>query len=86
MTRPGNLQAGHWLLILTIRQANYFWGLSSEKTGNDSDALDGYSVATLSPEFRQAAWLRIAYLNIKKRNWKEADYVIRQMSGELSSE
>ncbi len=56
--------------------ANYFWGLSNEKTGSDSDALDGYSVATLSPEFRQAAWLRIAYLDIRKRNWKEADYVI----------
>ena len=58
--------------------ANYFWGLSSEKTGSDSDALDGLSVATLSPEFRQAAWLRIAYLDIKKKNWKEAEYVINK--------
>ena len=56
--------------------ANYFWGLSGEKTGNYSDVLDGYSVATLSPEFRQAAWLRIAYLDIKNRKWKEAEYVI----------
>ena len=47
-----------------------------KRPASDSDALDGYSVATLSPEFRQAAWLRIAYLDIKKRNWKEADYVI----------
>jgi tetratricopeptide (TPR) repeat protein len=56
--------------------ANYFWALSSEKTGIDADALDGYSVATLSPDFRQAAWLRIAYLDIKRMNWKEAEYVI----------
>jgi tetratricopeptide (TPR) repeat protein len=57
-------------------EANYFWGLSSEKTGYDSDALDGYSVATLSTAFRQAAWLRIAYLAIKKKDWKEAENVI----------
>jgi tetratricopeptide (TPR) repeat protein len=56
--------------------ANYFWGLSSEKTGRYSDALDGYSVATLSPEFRQAAWLRISYMAIRKKNWKEAEDVI----------
>ena len=58
--------------------ANYFWGLSSEKTGSYSDALDGFSVATLSPDFRQAAWLRIAYLAIKKKEWKEAEYVINK--------
>jgi tetratricopeptide (TPR) repeat protein len=69
--------AGKALAIDTYDPAaNYFWGLSNDKTGSDSDALDGFSVATLSPEFRQAAWLRIAYLDIKKKNWKEADYVI----------
>lgn len=57
-------------------EANYFWALSSEKTGGDSDALDGFSVATLSPGFRHAAWLRIAYLDIRKKNWKDAEYVI----------
>jgi tetratricopeptide (TPR) repeat protein len=56
--------------------ANYFWALSSEKTGSNSDALDGYSVATLSPDFRQAAWLRLAYLAIKRRDWKEAEYIL----------
>jgi tetratricopeptide (TPR) repeat protein len=56
--------------------ANYFWGLSSEKLGRKSDAYDGYSVAALSPEYRQAAWLRLAYLAIRNKNWKEADYVI----------
>jgi tetratricopeptide (TPR) repeat protein len=57
-------------------EANYFWGLSSEQTGNSSDALDGYSVAALSPAFRQAAWLRIAYLAIKRKDWREAENVI----------
>jgi tetratricopeptide (TPR) repeat protein len=58
--------------------ANYFWSLSNEKTGSDADALDGFSVATLSPEFRKAAWLRIAYLNIRKKNWKEAENLINK--------
>ena len=69
--------AGKALAINTYDPAaNYFWGLSSEKTGSYSDALDGFSVAVLSPDFRQAAWLRISYLAIKKKNWKEAEYVI----------
>ncbi len=58
--------------------ANYFWGLSNEKTGSDADAIDGFSVATLSPEYRQASWLRIAYLNIRKKNWKEAENLINK--------
>jgi tetratricopeptide (TPR) repeat protein len=69
--------AGRALAVDTYDPAaNYFWGLSSEKTGKLSDALDGYSVATLSPEYRQAAWLRLAYLNIRRSNWKEAGTLI----------
>jgi len=57
-------------------EANFFWGLSNEKLGFGSDALDGYSVATLTPAFRHAAWLRIAYLAMQRKDWKEAEYVI----------
>ncbi len=57
-------------------EANYFWALSNEQAGNTADALDGFSVATLSPEFRRAAWLRIAYLAIKRKDWKGAGSVI----------
>ena len=58
--------------------ANYFMALASEKAGNDQDALDGFSVATLSPGYRHAAWLRIAYLAMKRKDWKEAEYVINK--------
>jgi len=69
--------AGQALAVNTYYpEANYFWGLSSEQTGHEADALDGYSVATLSPAFRQAAWLRIAYLAIKRKDWREAENVI----------
>jgi tetratricopeptide (TPR) repeat protein len=74
--------AGKGLTVDTYDAAsNYFWGLASEKTGKTSDAFDGYSVATLSPEYRHAAWLRLSYLNIKRSNWKEAGYLIDKCLG-----
>jgi tetratricopeptide (TPR) repeat protein len=69
--------AGRALAVNTYDPAaNYFWGLSSGKTGYDADALDGFSVATLSPAYRNAAWLRIAYLAMKRGDWKEAERII----------
>ncbi|MBK7711715.1 MAG: DUF5107 domain-containing protein [Bacteroidales bacterium] len=69
--------AGQALAVDTYdAAANYFWALSSEKTGRNSDALDGFSVATLSPDFRQAAWLRLSYLAIKRKDWNEAEHLI----------
>ena len=66
--------------------ANYFWGLSSEKTGSDSDALTAFQLQPSLLISDRLHGLRIAYLAIKRKNWKEAEYVIRQMPGELSSE
>jgi tetratricopeptide (TPR) repeat protein len=69
--------AGQALAVNTYDpEANYFWGLSSDRLGQESDALDGFSVATLSPSYRRAAWLRIAYLNMKKADWKGAEILI----------
>jgi len=63
-------------------QANFIWGLASEKTGSNSDALDGYAVAALSPQTRQAAWLRLAGLAIRRSDWKEAEKLITRCTGE----
>jgi tetratricopeptide (TPR) repeat protein len=69
--------AGRALAVNTYdQQANYFWGLANERLENDANALDGFSVATLSPEYRHAAWLRIAFLAMKQKDWKEAGRVI----------
>ena len=69
--------AGKALAVNTYDpEANYFWGLSSEKIGNTGDAFDGFSVATLSPSFRHAAWLRLSYLAMKRKDWKEAESLI----------
>jgi tetratricopeptide (TPR) repeat protein len=71
--------AGRALAVNTYDgEANYFWGLSSELTGKPADALDGYSVASLSPAFRQAAWLRMAYLAIGRTDWQAAEKVINK--------
>ena len=71
--------AGKALAVNTYDpEANYFWGMSSGKIGYDADALDGFSVATLISIFRQAAWLRIAYLAMKRKDWKEAENLINK--------
>lgn len=69
--------AGKALAVNTYDpEANYFWGLSSDQTGYSADAFDGFSVATLSPELREAAWLRLAGLALKRKDWKEAGSLI----------
>ncbi len=76
------LFAGKALAVDTYDpEANYFWGLSSEKLGYQADALDGFSVAALSPGLRHAAWLRIAGLAMKRRNWSEAESIINKCTG-----
>lgn len=55
--------------------ANYFWGLAGEKTGNMADALDGYSVAALSPSVRRAAHIRLSWLSVGRKDWSGAERV-----------
>jgi hypothetical protein len=57
-------------------EANFFWGLANERAGRHADAKDGYAVATLSPEFRHSAYLRLSYLAIGRQDWNEAQRVI----------
>lgn len=66
--------AGRALSVNTYDpEANYFWGLSSEKTGHITDALDGYAVAVISPSVRRPANLRLAWLAIERKDWSEAE-------------
>jgi tetratricopeptide (TPR) repeat protein len=69
--------AGHALAVNTYDgEANYFWGLANEQAGRYADALDGFSVATQAPSFRQAAYLRLAYLAIGRQDWNEANHIL----------
>ena len=72
--KDARMYAGKALSVNTYdAEANYFWGLSSEKTGYPADALDGYSVAALSPSLRRAAYLRLAWLALGRKEWDEAE-------------
>ncbi len=74
--------AGKALAVNTYDpEANYFWGLSSEKTGHIYDAFDGFSVAALSPSFKRAANLRLAWMAIARKDWPEAGRLAEKCLG-----
>jgi hypothetical protein len=52
--------------------ANYFYGLINARLGNIIDARDGFDIATLSSEFRSAAYTELSRLYLKERNFVEA--------------
>ncbi|MBC9796787.1 DUF5107 domain-containing protein [Sinomicrobium weinanense] len=53
--------------------ANYLYGLSADKTARFYDALDGYEVAALTPQNRNAAYTRLGHLYFKKNNLARAE-------------
>jgi len=52
---------------------NYYYGLVNAKLGNIIDARDGFELATLSAEYRSAAYTQLGLLSLKG---KEMDKVI----------
>lgn len=52
--------------------ANFIWGLANEKLGALPDAVDGYSIASFSDQFRHAALIRLGYLSMGANNWQGA--------------
>ncbi len=53
-------------------QANYLWGLVNTKLQKDIDAVDGFSVAALSPTYRSGALLHLAINYSKNKDWLKA--------------
>jgi predicted Zn-dependent protease len=53
-------------------ESNYYYGLINISLGNETDAIDGFSIATLSDAFRSAAYLELAKLNFKKTDYEKA--------------
>jgi tetratricopeptide (TPR) repeat protein len=57
---------------------NYYYGLVNEKLGNTTDAIDGFSIATLSTEYRSAAYTELARIWLKEKDFgKAASYAER---------
>ncbi len=50
-------------------EANYFYGVINETLGNTADANDGYSLATLTQEYRSAAYTALARMAGKEKKY-----------------
>lgn len=53
-------------------EANYLYGLCNVRTGNETDANDGFAVASYDPAFRTAAYSQLAAASMRKKDWKKA--------------
>ena len=52
--------------------ANYYWGLVQNALGNTIDAMDGFDLASLSPEYRGAAYTELAKIYCKKKDYQKS--------------
>ncbi|MFT4015321.1 MAG: DUF5107 domain-containing protein [Agriterribacter sp.] len=53
-------------------ESNYYYGLINLALGNETDALEGFSIAALSSAFKSPAFTELAKLYCKKAMYKEA--------------
>ena len=51
---------------------NYYYGLVNAKLGNIIDAKDGFDIATLSAEYRSAAYTQLSRIYLKEKNFEKA--------------
>lgn len=62
-------------------KANYLYGLCNKALGNHTDAKDGFSVASFSPEVRSAAYQKLAEMSLLDRHWAKAEqYALKSKS------
>ncbi len=48
--------------------ANYYYGLINSKSGNTTDAKDGFDIAAMGTEYRSAAYTALANIYLKENN------------------
>ena len=53
-------------------ESNYYYGLVNDRLGNITDARDGYSLATLSSEYRSAAYTGLARTFLREKDYFRA--------------
>lgn len=57
---------------------NYYYGLINAKLGRTTDAIDGFSAATLSQEYKTAAYTELARQQMLQKNYSNAlDYTAK---------
>jgi len=52
--------------------ANYYYGVINAQLGNTIDAKDGFEIASLSVEYRNAAYNVLSSLYLKEKDWRKA--------------
>src|SRR5690606_5547793 len=52
--------------------ANYYYGIINAQLGNIADAKDGFSIASLTPEYRSAAYTGLSRLYSKEKDFNKA--------------
>lgn len=52
--------------------ANYFYGLVNKQLGNTTDAKDGFDLATLTTDYRSAAYTELATIYLNEKNAHKA--------------
>ena len=52
--------------------ANYYYGIINAQLGNMIDAKDGFDLASLSVEYRSAAYEQLSGIYLKEKNWDKA--------------
>ncbi|MCG8306804.1 MAG: DUF5107 domain-containing protein [Cytophagales bacterium] len=67
-------------------EANFIYGLINKKLEHFQDARDGFSVASLTPAFRKAAYIELAGLSLKKELLEEAGYYAQKVLGASSED
>src|SRR5688572_7188068 len=60
--------------------ANYYYGLANIQLGDSTNARDGFDIASLSVEFRSAAYTELSKIYFRERNYGKAlDYAEKSL-------
>lgn len=60
--------------------ANYYYGLANIQLGNSTNARDGFDIASLSMEFRSAAYTELSKIYFRERDYGKAlDYAEKSL-------
>ena len=49
--------------------ANYYYGLSAARINKEADAIDGFSIATMSVDYKSAALTELAKIHAQHKRW-----------------
>ena len=63
--------------------ANYYYALINLQLNNITDAKDGFDIATLSQEYRSAAYTELAKIYFKEKDFDRAITMVQKMQSAI---